>query len=345
MKLKYDDDNHAYWLAVDGGKLIRCKGVTGVAGIPDDGYGLEQWRKRKIVEGMVVDPTLLAEARKNPDDRDHIQAIGERALNAARVHDKAERGTQLHRILERHDLGEIAEVETMVTDIEARAARAGWTKALTEAKITLDDDLVERILVFPQQRIAGRMDRFVQVGRSKSRTVLDLKTGKIDYPHKIAIQLGMYAHASQMAGVLDDDGITESFSDLPDMDTKWGLIAHMPTPGEIDIVKVDIAAGWKAAQEICFKTIEWRANKSLVKPFVSVELADPNEPANDEHIATIKARIAAIKDAGELAQRLCRARWPKNVAMPKQSSEWTIADVEKIEARLETVERDGEVPF
>jgi hypothetical protein len=338
MRLKYVDTEktpHAYYL--DG---KRCKGVTGVAGIPDDTYGLDQWKQRNIVLGMALEPALVERASAHYDDREQLQQIASSALRAARTHEAADKGTALHAVLERHDLG-----GDIIDTPLSRAARAAWDKALKEAKITVDPDLVERILVYPQQRIAGRMDRFVQVGRATSRTVLDLKTGAISYPHKIAIQLALYARANHMAGVLDKNGVTEEFADLPDMDNKYGLIVHMPTPEEIQIVKIDIAAGWKAAQDICFKTLDWRANKSLVKPFVSVDVVDPLEKATDEQIASIKARLLKIQEAGDTAKRICAARWPNNVAKPKQSSEWSAADIERIEARLETTERDCEIPF
>lgn len=346
MKLRYDEANHAYWLsAADSGRMLRCKGVTTVAGYPDDKWALDQWSKRTIIQGLAIEPALLEQAKKNPDDRDTLQTIAERALGAARAHDKADRGTQLHHILEAHDLGALEQVTSLVTPTEARAARAGWDKALKEAKITLDEDHIERILVYPAQRIAGRMDRFVQVGRAKSRTVLDLKTGKIDYPHKIAIQLAAYANATQMAGVLDADGVTEEFTDLPDMDRKWALIAHMPNPGEIDIVKIDIAAGWKAFQEICLKTIDWRANKSLVKPFVSVEIEDPQGPASDDEIAGIKKRLRLIAQHTEAAKRTTVMRWPNGVAQPKDAATWTAADVDRLDDVISSVEQDCEVPF
>lgn len=340
MKLKYNDKQHAYW--IDG---KRAKGVTGIAGIPDDMYGVEKWRSRMIVLGLVERPDLLVKARKNAEDRNEIQDIAEDALRAARAGEKAERGTQLHHILEAYDLTDIAEVTSLVSDSEARAARASWDKALHEAKITLDEDWIERILLFPTQLIAGRMDRFVKVGRAKSHAVLDLKTGKIDYPHKMAIQLACYAHAHLAAGALDEDGVTTDFTELPDMDLKWGLIAHMPTPGEIDIHKIDIAAGWKAAEQICFKTIDWRANKSLLKPFVSVEVVDPEAKAMGDRVADVLGRVKRIYEAGDLAKRLCVNRWPNGVAGPKGSDTWTAGDIDEIERRLETIERDGEVPF
>lgn len=345
MKLRFDEPKHAYWLSVDGGRMSRCKGVTTVAGIPDDKWALEQWKSRTIVQGLAIEPELLHEAKKNPDDRDALQLTAERALRAARAHDKADRGTQLHHVLEMHDLGEIAEIQSHVPAAEARAIRSAWDKALKEAKITLDEDLIERILVFPQLRIAGRMDRFVQVGRAKSRTCLDIKSGKIEYPHKIAIQLGAYANATQMAGVLDADGVTETFTDLPEMDRKIALIAHIPRPGEIEIHKIDIAEGWKAFNEICVKTIKWREQKSLVKPFISVEIEDPEGPASEDEIAGIKKRLKAISEASDMAKRICLARWPSKIAKPKQSSEWTAADIDSLDHVLFTVERDASVSF
>lgn len=347
MKLKYKDAGHEYYLQAHGAnKLIRCKGVTSVAGIPDDKWALDQWAKRMIVEGFGYERSLAEEAERAIGERDSLQKLAEKALTAAKAHDKAERGTQLHRVLERYDLGDIAETESMVTDVEQRAARAGWEKALKAGKITLDPDYIERILVWPQHRIAGRMDRFVQVGRAKSHTVLDLKTGKIDYPHKIAIQLAAYAYAPHMAGLLDEYGITETFTELPDMDLKWALVAHMPTPGEIDIVKIDIAAGYKAFQDICLKTIAWRANKSLVKPFVSVEVEDPIGRASEAQILAIKERLRIIAQTGGAeAKSLTIRKWPTGVDTPARAAEWTIGDLDVLHEALHRIEAEVGVPF
>lgn len=337
MKLNYNEARHLYRL--DG---RYCKGVTSIASIPDDKYGLRQWDKRQVVAGMALDDRLVERAKAHHDDKTVLQAIAEDAMRAAKSNEASERGTMLHRIIERADKGE-TQVETPLS----RAVIAAWYKALAEAGIEIVPDYVERILVHPVERIAGRMDRFVKVKRSKGVAVLDLKTGKIDYPHSIAVQLALYANALLMAGELDIHGNTEHFDEMPEMNRKHGYIVHLPDPDHVQIVKVDIAAGWDIFTKSIKPILAWRARKDLVTPVASADVIDPEQPATDERVEMVKHRLSLIKGWAELqgndmGLRITRARWPKAIPM---RGPWTEADIDRLDEMLHTIERDASVPF
>src|SRR5436190_360411 len=140
MELSYSDKAHAYWL--DG---ERCKGVTTIAKIPDDTYNLDKWGKRMVALGMAKDDSLKERALAHHDDRDQLNDVAEDALRAAKAHQAAARGTAIHRILERHDLG-----EEIIDTPENRAFRAAYDKALEGAGLTVVPKYVERIVVHPK---------------------------------------------------------------------------------------------------------------------------------------------------------------------------------------------------
>jgi hypothetical protein len=78
MKLKYNDEQHAYWL--DG---KRCKSVTTVAKIPDDLYRLQMWEKRQVAIGLATSHDLLEAVAAHVDDDDYLNGLCEKAKELA----------------------------------------------------------------------------------------------------------------------------------------------------------------------------------------------------------------------------------------------------------------------
>lgn len=346
MKLSYNDRQHAYWL--DG---KRCKGVTTVAKIPDDNYGLEKWRARQVVIGMATSPPLVNRAAAHFDERDKIDDIAEEAMVAAKAHEASGRGTAAHRITERVDLG-LDWIDTP----EARAIRAQWTAALDHAGLDIIPELVERIVVYPDQLVAGRFDRIARRRSDGRLVVVDVKTGEnaVKYPHSTCVQLGLYANAPLMAGPLERTGDKEStdvFEPLPDgIDRTVGIIVYLPPEGPADIYELDLAAGWDTARTICFPTIAWRKTTGLVTKIAAappaVQAADgptadatpPRAVASAERAAWLRGRVLA------LGPHLVAPEWPKGVPTLKQGG-LTDPHIDQVAAVLDRLEADHGAPF
>jgi hypothetical protein len=328
VKLTYNDDQHAYWL--DG---RRCKSVTTVAKIPDDTYALEQWRKRMVAVGMAISPPLVERAAAHYDDRDQLDRIAEEAMVAAKSHEAAGRGTAAHRITERIDLG-----QTVIDTPLAQAVQEAWATALDAAGLEIIPEFVERIVVYPEHRIAGRFDRICRRQMDQQLMVVDLKTGDnaVRYPHSIAVQLAMYANAPLLAGPIPNGGgTTQTFESLPaELDRDTGIVIHMPAENRAEVVEIDIAAGQKAVEKIIFPALTWRARSDLVsRPAIGQGTVPEPSPPRPDRVEWIRGWIRCITDIDHLA-----LIWPTDVALPKRADTWTDIDIDKIAAACTQVD-------
>lgn len=248
MRLKYNDSNHSYFL--DG---KRCKGVTTCAKIGTDTYSLEQWKLRQVIVGTLalkLDPVLA--------DGEPITV--ESALNAAGTHLAAEAGTAAHTVTERSDRGE------ELTDKDEQRKAQHWKEALASAGLQIVPDLMERVIVHPEQRICGRFDRLARRISDGKLVIVDLKNGNsaLRYPHSVATQMAMYVNAPLMGGYWDGaSGETEEFEPLPgDLDKNTGYMVHLPDDGEVAVYGVNVLLGWKVCQQVIFPALRWQATKN-----------------------------------------------------------------------------------
>lgn len=135
--------------------------------------------------------------------------------------DEGEPGTALHRIVERHNRGELDDCPDLFTE-----RLTAYRDAIAAAGIVVRRDLVERVAVLGRHRIAGTFDIGVEVGGRLY--VADLKTGSgIDFGARgFAVQLAIYANAETLY-----DYRTDTHEDAPAFDTDRGLIIHLPSTG------------------------------------------------------------------------------------------------------------------
>jgi hypothetical protein len=299
MRLRYNDEHHAYWL--DG---KRCKGVTTVAKIPDDTYRLEQWAKRQVAIGLASTPVLIEAVAAHFDDRQKIDDYCDQAMEAAKAHTGATRGTAAHRITERHDLGE----PIMDTPLSAYVV-ASWQAALEAAGLEVVTDYIERIVVYPDRFIAGRFDRLCRRRSDGRLVVVDVKGGQraIEYPHSIAVQMALYANAPLLAGpVPANGGETDLFEAMPDVDREWGYIFHLPEEGDAAVAKVDIAAGWTITRRAIFPVFDWRARRDLCAPVATIAGGEVSSPVPTPGSSTIAPSPPAAADIDKLRARYNR---------------------------------------
>jgi len=252
MKLKYNDKIHAYWL--DG---KRCKGMSTLSKVPDDTFSLDQWRKRMVLLGVARKPELAKQAAAHHDDRDKLNAIAEEALVIAGASDAANAGTATHRIIERHILGE----EIILTD-DAKLVVANFAQVMESVGLRPIPEAVEQVVVYPEQRVAGRFDHLAYRIADDRPVVVDVKTGAsaIRYPHATSVQLAGYANAPLHATLpIGRDGVTEEFLPPPEgLDREVGYVVSMTDEGA-HVYSVNLKLGWKCLEQIIFPTLNWRS--------------------------------------------------------------------------------------
>jgi hypothetical protein len=259
--------------------------ATTVANTLADRYGLERWAQRNTVLGLGAREDLYALAAScTPDDKDELNRIVDQAQEAAKARSGANLGTALHRLTERIDSGELdpSDVPT-----QWQPDVAAYQKALADGQVTIHREYIERIVILPDLKIAGTLDRIVTV--DGQLTVADLKTGAnaVDYPHDMTIQLALYANAGYMwKGTAEDvdrdrwgryvlpdpEKEPDVYEPMPAVDQTTALVIHLPVDqGSCSLHQVDLAAGWEAAQQAVWVR-EWRKRKNLTNPYTQRRL-------------------------------------------------------------------------
>ena len=232
-----------------GGKAIPYTRTTTVAGSLDDGTALVAWKLRMAAAGLTLRPDLLLAASAARENKLEMDKLVEDAMEAAGATQAATIGTAIHTLTEKLDRGQDLGVipEDYRADIQA----------YDEATKNFTNIHIEQFCVLDKFKIAGTPDRIVEYKGEKF--ISDLKTGSISYPHKIAMQLAVYAHG------LPYDPATASRGSWGDINTEKGIIVHLPAgSGECTLHFVDIKQGWKGIQ-LAMKVRSWRDTKKLTE--------------------------------------------------------------------------------
>ena len=284
-------------LPLKGTKRVAYRRATTFVGCLDDTNGLMKWMSRQVAFGMGQRKDLvLAAAAADPTDKKKIGEIADKAAEHAKgvAGDAAETGTALHSLTERIDRGG----PLGVVPSEYQADIEAYRKA-TEHIEYLG---IETFRVHDEWKVAGTADR---IGILNGRPmIMDIKTGSIDYPHKMAMQLAMYARSLPYDISTDQRGI-----DVKEVDLNYGVIIHLPAgQGRCDLYEIDIAKGWGACL-IARQVWDWRGRKDLTR--LIDPAAGPVEPATWESLilgADSKDRLREIwrraSELGELTAEL-----------------------------------------
>lgn len=284
-----------------GAKPVPYTRATTVAGTLDDLNGLMLWKQRMTMLGLVARRDLLtAAAATSPEDKKELNRLAEQAADAGGATAAATTGTALHAFTERLDrgldVGHVpSEYQADLDAYQAKATEIGWGVAA-----------VEQFTVLDPHRIAGTTDRVLEIdGR---RYIADIKTGSsVDFPHKFAAQLAIYAHAQPF------DLETRKrmpWDVIPDQER--ALLIWLPAgQGKCEVKWLDIAAGWEAVQ-LAMKVRAWRSRRDLLKTYTqpdpilaAIEQAATVDDLNDlwaanaqnwrdEHTHAAATRKAAI---------------------------------------------------
>jgi hypothetical protein len=247
-----------------GGKPKGYTRATTVAKALDDQSSLVNWSARVCALGLAQRPDLLAAvATTNPDDRQALDALCERAKEAGGATARRDLGTALHAMVER------SYTEPGYAPPEAYAADVTAVRtALDAAGLTPLEGLHERMVVLDRLSIAGTFDLAVR-DASGTIYVADLKTGRtIEYGGLgFAIQLAIYAQADALyTQGAAADGSQDSRDTPPQFDRSRALIVHVqPGSGVADLHWLDIARGAEAL-DVAMQVRTWRSTRNLLTP-------------------------------------------------------------------------------
>jgi hypothetical protein len=194
--------------------------------------------------------------------RDGLNVLTERAMEFAGANEKRERGTDLHKLTEELDRGELGDI-----DNEAIAAALIESGKLTHADLAdlraykakmlelgIRHVYIEKRVVLDGLKVAGTLDRgsyYKLPGATRAtKLVADLKTGRIDYSAgKIGMQLALYAQGEGY----DRKGDTSARERLG-LSKSVALLIHLPAgEARCEVYPVDLTLatkGLKLAAEV-----------------------------------------------------------------------------------------------
>ena len=257
MRVEIDRDRYGRPLVVPkaGGKPVAYTRATTIANSLDDPSALTAWKMRMAAIGLTVRSDLLLAISAAQEDKMAINKYIEDAMEVAGASRAATIGTALHSFAEKLDLGQ----DIGPIPDEWAADLVAYQKATEQ----LNKIFIEQFCVLDKYKIAGTPDRLVEY--KGERFIADIKTGRIDHPNNIAIQLAIYAHGSPY------DIATGRRGSWGEVNKDKAIIIHLPAgTGLCKLVWIDIAEGWKGVQ-FAMKVREWRDKKGLATPFPEQE--------------------------------------------------------------------------
>lgn len=233
------------------GKRTAYRRTTTFVGAIEDLNGLLKWKARQVAYGMGQRRDLvMAAAATDPADKKALGSIAEQAEAAAGSSAAATIGTAVHALTERIDHGK----PLGAVPHEAEADLAAY-QAATQGIEWLG---IEAFRVHDDWKVAGTADRIGRDAHGRVR-IYDIKTGSIDFPHKMAMQLAMYARSLPYDIPTDQRGI-----DVSPIDLNTGIIIHLPAgQGICNLYEINIMKGWGACL-LARKVWDWRGTKDLI---------------------------------------------------------------------------------
>jgi len=284
--------------------------------------------------GLARRPDLLAlvASKLGPDGDIPEQHKGDvqRLCDEAKEHGGGSRaanlGTALHSLTEQYDLGQTphAVPDQFRADIDA------YRKAVEPFEVLA----VEQFVVLDDHQIAGTPDRLWRLPDGRV-VIADLKTGQnLDYSWRsIAVQLAIYANGQRYR-----DGLRSPLWIDGKVDDSIGIVIHLPVGrGECTLYQVDLRAGTLALTHSMWAR-GWRKRRDIASPWAPAP-ADKPDMRHD-----LEQRIERIRQHQRGLDEL-RACWPAGLLTLKQSAAHSPADLSRIAAVLDEVEKALALPF
>ena len=235
----------------EGGKPIAYTRATTIANSLDDASALTAWKMRMAAIGFTTRPDILLSISAAQDDKLAVNSYIEDAMSIAGANKAANIGTAIHKFAESLDKGEQVGIipEPYLTDL----------KAYEQTTNILNKIFVEQFAVLDKYKIAGTPDRIVEY--NGERFIADIKTGRLDHPNNIAIQLAIYANG------LPYDVATATRGTWGGVNLDKAIVIHLPAgTGKCELLWIDIKEG-KKGLDFAMKVRKWRDQKGLTTPF------------------------------------------------------------------------------
>jgi hypothetical protein len=252
-KVEIDRDRYGRPLIIPptGGKAIAYTRATTIANSLDDASALTAWKMRMAAIGLTTRPDILLSITAAQDDKMAVNSLIEDAMEVAGANKAANIGTAIHSFAERLDLGQ-----------DLGIVPPQWApdvKAYEHATKILNNKFIEQFCVLDKFKIAGTPDRVVEY--KGELFIADIKTGRVDHPNNISIQLAIYANG------LPYDAATATRGTWGEVNKEKAIIIHLPAgTGTCKLMWIDIKEGFKGLQ-FAIKTRKWRDQKGLSYPF------------------------------------------------------------------------------
>lgn len=273
----------------EGGKPVPYTRATTIAGTLDDLNGLMGWKQRMTAIGVTDRADLQIAIAAHRDDKKRMGQIVNEAMDAAAASAAATTGTALHAFTEHIDTtGQIPD--------HVPPAFLPDLAAYQEAVSALTPVHIEQTCVVDRLRVAGTPDRIVEY--QGELFVADVKTGSIDFPGKIALQLALYANAVRYDA---QTGERHPWDPARPVNKDRAIIIHLPAgTGTCELRWVDIARGSQGV-DLAMKVREWRSQaRTLTSEFIPAPLTAVEAGTARETAAALTLAIEAARSVKEL---------------------------------------------
>jgi len=238
-------------LIPEGGRVrLPYTRASSLADFISNKRGLQRWRERYMARGLGIrnDLAMLAGSEDyntgfGVDDVGENKASGlrldeiiERAVDAARISEKADYGTVVHRLTESKSRADPMAIggKVLAADVDSvKRALRGVTVLAEEIFVACDEVMA-----------AGSFDKLVRLpGREKAQC-WDLKSGKL-HMEGFGVQLAVYANGQ----IYDNDERFTLESQFGPIDTERAIVGHTAAQtGQTVFYEIDIAKGMEAAK-------------------------------------------------------------------------------------------------
>lgn len=259
QKVKRDQWNRPVIMQPDGSEKAYTR-MTTLAKTIEDTHNLEAWKIRNAMLGLVERPDLLLSVRAHRDDKSELNRLAEEAQQAAKSKAKATIGTALHKLTESIDRGEdVFEGVPLdwVPDLAAYQRETARLEMLAMEQFRVVDEL----------EVAGTADRVCRFrDKDTGRAfIADTKSGSIDYPLSIAMQLAGYAHGKPY-----DVATGQRLDDPVPVDLSWGVVIHLPQgTGTCQLHWINLQVGW-AGLQLAKAVHTFRKTKDVTVPIPQI---------------------------------------------------------------------------
>jgi hypothetical protein len=201
-------------------------------------------RKGKLAPGQLA--TIVDAAWS--EFKKAANALAEELLDLGGAHEKAQKGTDIHALCELADREGIDAVGELLTEGKITPADLadveGYQAACRAAGIRIIPELIEKVVVIDDLKVAGRLDRGVYMTlpgmQRATKMVADIKTGNVELgTGKIAQQLELYSRGE---GYDPETGAREPLK----LSRTKAVLVHVPVGvGKATVHVVDLTLGRK----------------------------------------------------------------------------------------------------